>query len=76
MKLFATILVIADLLLFFPSADASEVWLLVHSEFHAPSWYCTYQLQGSTALTTVIVPPSTPQQNYCPVTFSKRTAFQ
>jgi hypothetical protein len=50
---------------------ADEVWNLVHSDYRAPNWYCTYQLYGSTAYTTTVVLVNNPQTDFCPTTFTK-----
>src|SRR5271165_199737 len=65
--------VVSTTIMFFPMASsyAYEVWNLVHSEYHTPNWYCTYQLQGSTAYTTNVVTANSAETNFCPPSFIK-----
>jgi len=51
---------------------ANDIWTLVHYEYHAPNWYCTYQLYGSTAYKTTIVEANSELYNNCPPTLPKR----
>jgi len=52
-----------------PCSYASDVWILIRSEYRAPNWYCTYQLQGSTAYKSTVVPGNF-QATVCPSSIS------
>jgi hypothetical protein len=51
-------------------SHAADVWNLIHSEFRSPNWYCTYQLQGSTAYKMTVVPVNNFQTTFCPLQIS------